>query len=137
MLIKYNFMKKILLSLFVLFSISLNAQKYRYYNTNPIELESPYSRLQIHQEPNRLKNNILPTIIGAIVGAAIVNSVSNNQFNNYNDPRFAIRQHYYQNQLEIQRLELLQLQLEAIESQNYTRQRGFLGLFPKRHHRHY
>ena len=75
-------MKKILLSLFVLFSISVNAQKYKHYNTNPLQLESPYSRLQNYQEPNRLKNNILPTIIGAIVGAAIVNSVSNNQYNN-------------------------------------------------------
>ena len=137
MLIKYNFMKKILLSLFVLFSISVNAQKYRNYNTNPIQLESPYSRIQIHQEPNRLKNNILPTIIGAIVGAAIVNGVSNNQYNYYNNPRLAIRQNYYQNQLEIQRLELLQLQLESLDCQNFTRPRGFLGIFPKRHHRHY
>ena len=129
-------MKKILFLLFVLFSISVNAQKYRNYNTNPIQLESPYSRIQIHQEPNRLKNNILPTIIGAIVGAAIVNGVSNNQYNNCNNPRLAIRQNYYQNQLEIQRLQLLQLQIESLESQNCNRQRGFLGL-SKRNRRHY
>ena len=129
-------MKKILLSLFVLFTISINAQNYRGYNRNPIQVEPQYQRIVVQPEPTRVKNNILPTIIGAILGAAIVNSVSNNQYNNCNNPRFAIRQNYYQNQLEIQRLQLLQLQIESLENQNYTRPRGFLGL-PKRHRRHY
>jgi hypothetical protein len=130
-------MKKILLSLFVLFTISINAQNYSGYNTNQIQVEPEYQRILVQPKPTRVKNNILPTIIGAIVGAAIVNSVSNNQYNNCNNPRFAIRQNYYQNQLEIQRLQLLQLQIESLESQNYTRSRGFLGIFPKRHRRHY
>lgn len=136
MLIKSNFMKKILLSLFVLFTININAQNYRGYNTNPIQVEPQYQRILLQPEPTRVKNNILPTIIGAILGAAIVNSVSNNQYNNCNNPRFAIRQNYYQNQLEIQRLQLLQLQIESLENQNCNRPRGFLGL-PKRHRRHY
>jgi glycerol uptake facilitator-like aquaporin len=73
----------------------------------------------VQPEPTRVKNNILPTIIGAILGAAIVNGVSNNQYNNCNDQRFAIRQHYYQNQLEIERLQLLQMQVEILERQQY------------------
>jgi hypothetical protein len=124
-------MKKLLLSLFVLFSISANAQCYNYH---PIQGIQPYNNMETYQEPIRVKNNILPTIIGAIIGATIVNSVYGDQY--YNNQRFAIRQHYYQNQLEIQRLELLQMQLENIEMQNYHRQSGFLGIFHKRHHRY-
>ena len=137
MLIKYNFMKKLLLSLFVLISFGLNAQNYRGYYNNPIQSQPLSHNVQVYQQPNRVKTSIIPSIIGAIIGAAIVNGVTNNQYNNCDNPRFAIRRNYYQNQLEIQRLELLQLQLEAIESQNYTRPRGFLGIFSKRHRRHY
>jgi hypothetical protein len=46
-----------------------------------------------------------------------------------------MREHYYQNQLELQRIELLQMQVEQLERQHYRRERGFLG-FPKRHHRY-
>ena len=46
-----------------------------------------------------------------------------------------MRKHYYQNQLELQRLEYLERQSIILERQHYNRERGFLGIFPKRHHR--
>lgn len=130
-------MKKLLLSLFVLISIGVNAQNYRGYYNNPIQSQLPYHNVEVYQQPNRVKTNILPSIIGAIIGAAIVNGVTNNQYNNCDNPRFAIRRNYYQNQIEIERLQLLQMQVELLERQQYHREKRFLGIFPKRHHRNY
>ena len=117
-------MKKILLSIIILFSIiSSNAQ---------------YRDLEVYHNPNQIvtikqpKVNLLPTLIGAIVGAAIVNMYSNDY--DYNNSRSIIRQHYYQNQIEIERLELLQRQAEILERQHYRRERGFFGF---RRHRRY
>ena len=95
-------MKKVLLSFILLFSIIVSNAQYtdcqpNYYPNQVVTIRQP-------------RINILPTIIGAIVGAAIVNINSNNY--DYNNPRYAIRQHYYQNQLEIERLEFLQRQTE-------------------------
>jgi hypothetical protein len=111
-------MKKILLSFLLIVSIiSTNAQ---------------YRDLEVYHNPNQIvtikqpKVNLLPTLIGAIVGAAIVNIYSNDY--DYNNSRSIIRQHYYQNQIEIERLELLQRQVEILERQHYRRERGFLGL---------
>jgi hypothetical protein len=109
-------MKKILLSLIVLFSIlSLNAQ-YRYCEPNY------YPNYYPNQVTPRV--NILPTIIGAIVGAAIINNANNNDYSRSRS-RSIMRQHYYQNQIEIERLER---QVEILKGQNYRRERGFLGL---------
>lgn len=130
-------MKKVLLSLLVLTSICVNAQRHRGYYNNPLQSEQPYYNQQVYQQPNRVKSNILPSIIGAIIGAAIVNSVSSNQYNNCDNQRFAIRRNYYQNQLEIERIQLLQMQVELLERQQYHREKRFLGIFPKRHQRNY
>jgi hypothetical protein len=106
-------MKKILLSPIVLFSvISLNAQ-YRYCQPN------------YYYYPNQVvtpRVNVLPTIIGAIVGVAIINNANNNDYSRSRS-RSIMRQHYYQNQIEIERLER---QVEILKGQNYRR--GFLGL---------
>jgi hypothetical protein len=119
-------MKKLLLSFTLIVSIiSTNAQ---------------YRDLEVYHNPNQVvtikqpRVNLLPTLIGAIVGAAIVNIYSNDY--DYDNSRSIIRQHYYQNQIEIQRLELLQRQAELLEKQHYRRERGFLG-FPKRRHRYH
>jgi hypothetical protein len=108
-------MKKILLSLIVLFSvISLNAQ-YRYCEPNYYP----------NYYPNQVvtpRVNVLPTIIGAIVGVAIINNANNYDYSRSRS-RSIIRQHYYQNQIEIERLER---QVEILKGQNYRR--GFFGL---------
>lgn len=130
-------MKKLLLSLFVLISFGLNAQNYRGYNNNPIQSQPSYHNVQVYQQPNRVKTSIVPSIIGAIIGGAIVNGVTNNQYNNCDNPRFAIRRNYYQNQIEIERLQLLQMQVELLEREQYHREKRFLGIFPKRQRRHY
>jgi hypothetical protein len=118
-------MKKILLSIIILFSIiSSNAQ-----NTDCETYYYPNQVVTIKQP----RVNILPTIIGAIVGAAIINNMNANNYD-YNNSRAIMRQHYYQNQLEIERLELLQRQAEILERQHYRRERGFFGF--KRHRRY-
>lgn len=128
-------MKKLLLSLILMVCIiSSYAQYYKDYNTYPVQSEPLSHNVTINPNQNRVKNNILPSLIGAIVGAVIVNSAINNQYD-YGNSRQIMRQHYYQNQLELQRIELLQRQVEILERQHYRRERGFLG-FPKRHHRY-
>jgi len=128
-------MKKLLLSLiFMVCIFSSYAQYYKDYNIHPIQSEYPYHNVTINPNQNRVKNNILPTLIGAILGSVIVNSAVNNQYD-YGNARQRMRQHYYQNQLELQRIELLQRQVEILERQHYRRERGFLG-FPKGRHRY-
>jgi hypothetical protein len=128
-------MKKLLLSLILMICIiSSYAQYYKDYNTYPIQSQSPYHNVIINPNQNRVKTNILPSLIGAILGAVVVNSAINNQYD-YGNSRQIMRQHYYQNQLELQRIELLQRQVEILERQHYRRERGFLG-FPKRRHRY-
>jgi hypothetical protein len=123
-------MKKLLLISILFFSIfNLNAQHYRNYERKPIR---HYYREHIH--PERPKINILP-ILGAIVATAIISSELND-YDDYNlNSRQLMRKHYYQNQLELQRLEYLERQSIILERQNCNKQRGFLGIFPKRHHR--
>ena len=103
-------------------------------NYNSIQGHYPYNNVIINPNQNRVKTNILPSLIGAILGAVIVNSTINNQYD-YGNARQRLRENYYQNQLELQRIELLKIQLETLERQHYRRERGFLG-FPKRHHRY-
>jgi len=127
LLIKFNFMKKLLISFILIISIiTTNAQyrdiETRYYPNNMVTIKQP-------------RVNILPTIIGAIVGAAIVNMDCNNY--DYNDTRIIMREQRFQRQLEIQRLELLQAQVELLEMQRQHREKRFLGIFPKRHKRYY
>jgi len=118
-------MKKLLLSLILMVCIiSSYAQYYKDYNTYPIQSESPYHNATINPNQNRVRNNILPSLIGAILGAVVVNSAINNQYD-YGNSRQIMRQHYYQNQIEI---EMLERQVEILKGQNYRRERGFLGL---------
>jgi hypothetical protein len=135
-------MKKLLLLIILVFSIVIsNAQRMRDFDDNytsnynrTIQGHYPYNNVIINPNQNRVKTNILPSLIGAILGAVIVNSAVNNQYD-YGNARQRMREHYYQNQLELQRIELLQMQVEQLERQHYRRERGFLG-FPKRHHRY-
>ena len=135
-------MKKLLLLTILVFSIVIsNAQRMRDFDDNytsnykrTIQGNYPYNNVIINPNQNRVKTNILPSLIGAILGAVIVNSAVNNQYD-YGNARQRMREHYYQNQLELQRIELLQMQVEQLERQHYRRERGFLG-FPKRHHRY-
>jgi hypothetical protein len=136
-------MKKLLLSILLVFSIFiLNAQRMRDFDDNytnnfnkNIQAHYPYSNdYYINPNQNRVKTNILPSLIGAILGAVIVNSTINNQYD-YGNARQRLRENYYQNQLELQRIELLKMQLETLERQHYRKEKGFLG-FPKRHHRY-
>jgi hypothetical protein len=135
-------MKKLLLFTILAFSILIsNAQIMRDFDDNytsnynrTIQGHYPYNNVIINPNQNRVKTNILPSLIGAILGAVIVNSAVNNQYD-YGNARQRMREHYYQNQLELQRIELLQMQVEQLERQHYRRERGFLG-FPKRNHRY-
>jgi hypothetical protein len=135
-------MKKLLLLIILVFSIVIsNAQRMRDFDDNytsnynrTIQGHYPYNNVIINPNQNRVKTNILPSLIGAILGAVIVNSAVNNQYD-YGNARQRMREHYYQNQLELQRIELLQMQVEQLERQYYRRERGFLG-FPKRHRRY-
>jgi hypothetical protein len=126
--------KLLLLPILMICIISSYAQYYKDYNTYPLQSESTYQNVIINPNQNRVKTNILPSLIGAILGAVIVNSAVNNQYD-YGNSRQRMREHYYQNQLELQRIELLQRQVEILERQYYRRKRGFLG-FPKRYHRY-
>ena len=135
-------MKKLLLLTILVFSIVIsNAQRMRDFDDNytsnynrTIQGHNPYNNVIINPNQNRVKTNILPSLIGAILGAVFVNSAVNSQYD-YGNSRQIMREHYYQNQLELQRIELLQMQVEELERQHYRRERGFLG-FPKRHHRY-
>jgi hypothetical protein len=117
-------MKKSIFFLILIFCIS---------NLNPISLKAQFHRnyekrpIFIQQEHHRVGIGILP-ILGAIVTTAIIN----NELNDYDsydlNTREMMRLHYYQNQLELERLEYL-------ERQQCIRERRFLGIFPRRHHR--
>jgi hypothetical protein len=124
-------MKKSIFFLILIFYISsfnpinLKAQYYRNYEKRPIFVQP---------EHHRVKISILP-ILGAIVTTAIISSELND-YDDYNlNSREIMRQHYYQNQIELERLEYLERQSRILERQHYNRERGFLGIFPRRHHR--
>jgi hypothetical protein len=124
-------MKKLLLILIVLFSIGANAQYHRGYERRPIPSQSYYN---LQPERPKAKINILP-----ILGIILTTSIISNELNDIDDynlnSRELMKKHYYQNQLELERLEYLQRQSIILERQHYNRERGFLGIFPKRHHR--
>ena len=122
-------MKKLIFFLFLIFSISslnsisLKAQYYRNYEKRPIFVQP---------EHHRVKISILP-ILGAIVTTAIISSELND-YDDYNlNSREIMRQHYYQ--IELERLEYLERQSRILEREHYNRERGFLGIFSKRHHK--
>jgi hypothetical protein len=72
-------------------------------------------------------------ILGAIVTTAIISSELND-YDDYNlNSREIMRQHYYQ--IELERLEYLERQSRILEREHYNRERGFLGIFSKRHHK--
>jgi len=130
-------MKKLSFFLFVFFctisinAITLKAQYYRNYERTPLRNQSYYN---LQPERPKSKINILP-----ILGAIVVTAIITNELNDYDDynlnSRELMRKHYYQNQLELERLEYLERQSIILERQHYNRERGFLGIFPKRHHR--
>lgn len=119
--------RTLILSMLLLFIVSANAQYYRshQYNNYP-------AQQQVRQ---RVKIDILP-ILGAIITTAIISNQLNDYDNHTLSTREIMRQHYYQNQLNIQRLELLQRQDEIMERQQYRRERGVFGIFHKRRHRY-
>ena len=124
-------MKKLLLIPIVLFSIGANAQYHRGYERRLIPSQSYYN---LQPDRPRTKINILP-ILGIILTTAIISNELND-IDDYNlNSRELMRKHYYQNQLELERLEYLERQSIILERQHYNRERGFLGIFPKRHHR--
>ena len=141
MLIKSNFMKKLLLSIILVFSIFVvNAQRYGRYNNNyynhyqrPIIGQSPYYNTIINSQPNRIESSILPSLIGAMVGSAIINSINNKQHENCNNSRETITDEHYENQLELERLEIIKKELEIKEmKKRYRKEHGF-RLFHKNH----
>lgn len=112
-------MKKLLLSLILVFSIVVTNAQLRYYNSNCYQ--SPYYVNYV----SRPQNNILPSIVTAVAAGIIINSAINNQ----SDYRYDS----YKNQLEIERLNILQKKLEIREMRRkYRKEHGF-KLFRKNH----
>jgi len=113
-------MKKLLLSFMLLCSISiLNAQnhtnKYDRYDNHLIKRHKP-------------RLNILPILGAAITSAIITNQINESYYNNQH------KQIYWQSQLELQRLQLIQIQLELLEIENRSPRRTF-GIFNRRNRR--
>jgi hypothetical protein len=109
-------MKKILLSIILVFSIVVTNAQLKYYNNNCYQ--TPYII-------NRPQNNILPSIITAVATGVIINHAIGNQYDYRDDS--------YRNQLEIERLNILQkkLEIKAMRRQ-YRKEHGF-RLFRKNH----
>ena len=133
-------MKKLLLFTILAFSfIITNAQRVRGYNNNysynnysrPIIGQYPYHNVIIGSQPNRVQSSILPSLVGAMVGAAIVNGINNRQYNNSTQIN---RDQHYENQLELERLEIIKKELEIKEmKKRYRKEHGF-RLFGNRHY---
>ena len=122
-------MKNTLILVIALLSfISVNAQNYR--NNQNLYNEHQYRTTRNHDKP---RINILP-IIGAVITSAIIaNQI--NDIDNYNNQREIMRQHYWRNQLELQRLDIMERQLELLEIE-HNRKRGILGIFNRRSNRY-
>lgn len=138
-------MKRLLLLIILVFSIFIvNAQRYSGYSNNyynhyqrPIMGQSPYHNVIINSQPNRVQSNVLPSIIGAMVGVAIINSVTNKQYDNCNNSREITKDEHYENQLELERLEIMKKELEIKEMKKRYRQEHGFRLFGRRHNHDY
>jgi hypothetical protein len=105
-------MKKLFLIIFLFSLLGANAQNYRSLNR---EHTNGYSNHYCEPSKPKVKIRILP-ILGAILTTAYANQYDSYDLDNLST-RQIMRQHYYQNQLELQRIELLQRQVEILERQ--------------------
>ena len=111
-------MKSLFLTIFLFSLLGANAQNYR--NTNR-EYTNVYSNQYCEPIKPRIKIRILP-ILGAIVTTAYLNQYDSYDLDNLST-RERMRYRYYQNQLELQRIDLLQRQAEILEKQRYRKYR--------------
>lgn len=134
-------MKKLLLFTILVFSFVIsNAQRFRSYENNYGRTNIggyPYRNVMVNQQHNTIQSSVLPSLIGAMVGAAIVNSINNKQYedcSNYNEVN---RDQHYENQLELERLEIMKKELEIIEMKKHYRQEHRFSLFGRKHYHDY
>lgn len=111
-------MKKLFLIIFLFSLLGANAQKYRNHNRGNT---NGYSNQYCEPTKPRVKIRILP-ILGAILTTAYANQYDTYDLDNLST-REIMRQRYYQNQLELERIDLLQRQVEILERQKNMERR--------------